>query len=120
MYRRQAKTRGHKIWRMPGKKPQCEENPLIKSSSYYSIVQQRERVHRSNSLAQYIVKKTLTKSTVSNTQLQSQLESQCWSNQYQNILQAAWSKTVQFSLPGESKLAQNSLVKLSKERETLL
>ena len=33
-------------------KPQDGENPLINSSYYYSIVQQRERVQISNSLAQ--------------------------------------------------------------------
>ena len=35
---RKAKTRGHKIWQMPGKNPNVG-NPLIKYSYYYSIVQ---------------------------------------------------------------------------------
>jgi len=49
-------------------KPQCGENPLIKSSYYYSIVQQRESVQKSNSLAEYTVKTTLSNFAVNCSQ----------------------------------------------------
>ena len=44
-------------------KPQCGENPLMKSY-YDSVVQQREGVQKSNRLAQYKVKSSLSNSTV--------------------------------------------------------
>ena len=55
-------------------KPQCGENPLINSSYNYSIVQQRERVHKSNSLAQNTIKSSRSKQ-----------QSTCSANQKVNV-----------------------------------